>query len=487
MLFNSFEFLYFFILVTSLYFLLPHRYRWLLLLISSCYFYMRFVPVYILILAGTIIIDYFAGILLESPDRKNRKLILGISLMANIGILAVFKYYNFLCQNFNLLLHSLNSGEQLPYLNILLPIGLSFHTFQAMSYTIEVYRGNHKAERHFGIYALYVMFYPQLVAGPIERPQNILYQFYEKHEFDYKRVTDGVKLMVWGLIKKIVVADRLSVVVSHVFDNPDGHTGYSIIIATIFFSFQIYCDFSGYTDIAIGAAKVIGFKLMKNFNNPYNSRSVSEFWSKWHISLSTWFRDYLYIPLGGNRVTVPRWYMNLFIVFLISGLWHGANWTYIVWGALHGVYLIIGLITLKFRQQLIRKLNIAHLKRVFSILEILFTFFLVAFAWVFFRAKDMTTALALIKNSTYDLKISWHQLSQISITDYLGQTKGDFLLSICSIIILQCLLNLQSKKSLLTWINNQSTTLRWSIYSTAVFVIIFFVQSSSGQFIYFQF
>jgi alginate O-acetyltransferase complex protein AlgI len=487
MLFNSFEFLYFFILVTSLYFLLPHRYRWLLLLISSCYFYMRFVPVYILILAGTIIIDYFAGILLESPDRKNRKLILGISLMANIGILAVFKYYNFLCQNFNLLLHSLNSGEQLPYLNILLPIGLSFHTFQAMSYTIEVYRGNHKAERHFGIYALYVMFYPQLVAGPIERPQNILYQFYEKHEFDYKRVTDGVKLMVWGLIKKIVVADRLSVVVSHVFDNPDGHTGYSIIIATIFFSFQIYCDFSGYTDIAIGAAKVIGFKLMKNFNNPYNSRSVSEFWSKWHISLSTWFRDYLYIPLGGNRVTVPRWYMNLFIVFLISGLWHGANWTYIVWGALHGVYLIIGLITLKFRQQLIRKLNIAHLKRVFSILEILFTFFLVAFAWVFFRAKDMTTALALIKNSTHDLKISWHQLSQISITDYLGQTKGDFLLSICSIIILQCLLNLQSKKSLLTWINNQSTTLRWSIYSTAVFVIIFFVQSSSGQFIYFQF
>jgi alginate O-acetyltransferase complex protein AlgI len=445
------------------------------------------VPVYILILAGTIIIDYFAGILLESPDRKNRKLILGISLMANIGILAVFKYYNFLCQNFNLLLHSLNSGEQLPYLNILLPIGLSFHTFQAMSYTIEVYRGNHKAERHFGIYALYVMFYPQLVAGPIERPQNILYQFYEKHEFDYKRVTDGVKLMVWGLIKKIVVADRLSVVVSHVFDNPDGHTGYSIIIATIFFSFQIYCDFSGYTDIAIGAAKVIGFKLMKNFNNPYNSRSVSEFWSKWHISLSTWFRDYLYIPLGGNRVTVPRWYMNLFIVFLISGLWHGANWTYIVWGALHGVYLIIGLITLKFRQQLIRKLNIAHLKRVFSILEILFTFFLVAFAWVFFRAKDMTTALALIKNSTHDLKISWHQLSQISITDYLGQTKGDFLLSICSIIILQCLLNLQSKKSLLTWINNQSTTLRWSIYSTAVFVIIFFVQSSSGQFIYFQF
>jgi alginate O-acetyltransferase complex protein AlgI len=448
---------------------------------------MRFVPVYILILAGTIIIDYFAGILLESPDRKNRKLILGISLMANIGILAVFKYYNFLCQNFNLLLHSLNSGEQLPYLNILLPIGLSFHTFQAMSYTIEVYRGNHKAERHFGIYALYVMFYPQLVAGPIERPQNILYQFYEKHEFDYKRVTDGVKLMVWGLIKKIVVADRLSVVVSHVFDNPDGHTGYSIIIATIFFSFQIYCDFSGYTDIAIGAAKVIGFKLMKNFNNPYNSRSVSEFWSKWHISLSTWFRDYLYIPLGGNRVTVPRWYMNLFIVFLISGLWHGANWTYIVWGALHGVYLIIGLITLKFRQQLIRKLNIAHLKRVFSILEILFTFFLVAFAWVFFRAKDMTTALALIKNSTHDLKITWHQLSQISITDYLGQTKGDFLLSICSIIILQCLLNLQSKKSLLTWINNQSTTLRWSIYSTAVFVIIFFVQSSSGQFIYFQF
>ena len=293
MLFNSLHFLVFFVVVTTTYFVIPHKYRWFLLLASSCYFYMAFVPIYILILGFTIVIDYFAGILIENTKGKKKRLFLIASLIANIGVLAVFKYYNFLNDNLNILLHGIGYQNPIPHLSILLPIGLSFHTFQAMSYTIEVYHGKQKAERHFGIYSLYVMFYPQLVAGPIERPQNLLHQFYEKHYFDYQRVTDGLKLMAWGLFKKVIIADRLATVVDNVYNNPLEHTGLSFIIATIFFSFQIFCDFSGYSDMAIGAAQVMGFKLMKNFDRPYHSKSIHEFWGRWHISLSTWFKDYL--------------------------------------------------------------------------------------------------------------------------------------------------------------------------------------------------
>ena len=312
---------------------------------------MAFVPVYILILGFTIIIDYFAGILLEKTDGKNRRYWLIASLVANIGVLAVFKYYNFLNNNLSELLSSLGYQNTIHNLNILLPIGLSFHTFQAMSYTIEVYRGRQKAERHFGIYALYVMFYPQLVAGPIERPQNLLHQFYEKHEFDCNRVVEGLKIILWGLFMKIVIADRIAIYVNAVYNNSEQHSGKSLALATVFFAFQIYCDFAGYSNIAIGTAKVMGFKLMTNFNRPYFSRSISEFWKRWHISLSTWFRDYLYISLGGNRVSIPRWYLNLFLVFTISGLWHGANWTYIIWGSLNGFYLVFAIITEKWRKR----------------------------------------------------------------------------------------------------------------------------------------
>ncbi|OFZ56311.1 MAG: alginate O-acetyltransferase, partial [Bacteroidetes bacterium RIFCSPHIGHO2_02_FULL_44_7] len=319
MLFNSLQFLIFFPTVTTLYFILPHRFRWFLLLIASCIFYMAFIPAYILILLVTIVVDYIAGILIEKSQGKKRKLYLLISIVANIGFLAFFKYYNFASTNLTELAQFLHWNYSVPVLSIILPIGLSFHTFQAMSYTIEVYRGKQVAERHFGIYALYVLFYPQLVAGPIERPQNLLHQFREEHSFDYRRVTDGLKLMLWGLFKKVVIADRAAVFVDTVFNSPGDFQGVSFIIAAALFSFQIYCDFSGYSDIAIGAAQVMGFKLMDNFNRPYFSKSIAEFWKRWHISLSTWFKDYLYIPLGGNRVGKPRWYFNLFFVFLLSG------------------------------------------------------------------------------------------------------------------------------------------------------------------------
>src|SRR6185437_1472294 len=291
MLFNSFAFLVFFIIVTSVYFLLPHKYRWVWLLAASCYFYMAFVPVYILILGGTIVIDYFAGIWISKSEGKRRKMFLVLSLISNIGVLAVFKYYNFLNENLTFLLHGAGFQNPIPFLSIILPLGLSFHTFQAMSYTLEVYRGNQQVERHFGIYALYVMFYPQLVAGPIERPQNMLHQFHEKHEFDYDRLKSGIALMVWGLFKKMVIADRLGLFVNQAYDNAHEYQGIPLIIATFFFAFQIYCDFSGYSDIALGAARTIGFKLMLNFNYPFISTTVGDYLRRWHISLSTWFND----------------------------------------------------------------------------------------------------------------------------------------------------------------------------------------------------
>ena len=484
MLFNSFQFLLFFIVVTSLYFLLPYRRRWLLLLLSSCYFYMAFVPVYILILGFTIVIDYFAGIFIENAGGHKRKLFLTCSLIANIGVLVFFKYYRFLDDNLSYLLQHFHLGNPLPYLSILLPIGLSFHTFQAMSYTIEVYRGRQKAERNFGIYALYVMFYPQLVAGPIERPQNMLHQFYEKHDFDYGRVTSGLRLMAWGLFKKVVIADRLAILTDTVYNNPGRYNSLSLIIACVFFSFQIFCDFSGYSDMAIGAARVMGFKLMTNFNKPYHARSIGEFWKRWHISLSTWFRDYLYISLGGNRVSVPRWYFNLFVVFLVSGLWHGANWTFIVWGALHGFYLIFALLTRDIRG----KFNKFFLLDRLPYLSALTTFLLVTFAWIFFRADNVSSAFYIIKSifsGIPDLihKIRTHQ----SVFQFMGLVPGELILAVGSIFFLELVHYYQDKWHLTNLLARQPFYLRWTVYYAMVMAIFFLGVFENRQFIYFQF
>lgn len=484
MLFNSLHFLLFFIIVTSLYFALPHNRRWLLLLISSCYFYMAFVPIYIIILGGTIVIDYFAGIFIEKSEGKRRKLFLVASLVANIGVLAVFKYYNFINENLSFLLHGFGASNPIPYLSILLPVGLSFHTFQAMSYTIEVYRGHQKAERHFGIYSLYVMFYPQLVAGPIERPQNMLHQFREKYDFDYDRVMSGLRLMAWGLFKKVVIADRLAIAVDTVFNNPEQHNSLSLIIATVFFTFQIFCDFSGYSDMALGAARIMGFKLMTNFDKPYQSKSVHEFWKRWHISLSTWFKDYLYITLGGNRVTVPRWYLNLFIVFLVSGLWHGANWTFVIWGALHGFYLVFGLITQKYRDRFNQVLRIDKA----PIISTISTFVLVAFAWIFFRANSVDSAFYIVKHMFTGIPDVVHQLvNNQPVLESMGLKKNDFALSILLIIFLETVHYVQGKKSLSDIFVQKPAYVRWAVYYGVILAIIFLGVFENRQFIYFQF
>jgi len=357
---------------------------------------MAFIPAYILILGFTIVIDYFAGIWLEKAKDKKRKYFLIVSLIANIGVLAIFKYYNFINENLSAFLSSFGYTNFIPNLRIILPIGLSFHTFQAMSYTIEVYRGNQKAEHNFGIYALYVMFYPQLVAGPIERPQNLIHQFYEKHYFNYERVVGGLKLMLWGFFMKIVIADRLAIYVDAVYNNSEQHSGITLLFATIFYAFQIYCDFAGYSNIAIGAAKVMGFNLMTNFNRPYFSTSVSEFWKRWHISLSSWFKDYLYFSLGGNRVSIPRWYFNLLIVFVISGLWHGANWTFIIWGALNGVYLVFAIVTEKWSKRISKILFLDRMPFFNRVLQVLTTFILICFSWIFFRANNTNEAFSIV-------------------------------------------------------------------------------------------
>jgi alginate O-acetyltransferase complex protein AlgI len=392
MLFNSLDFLVFFPVVTLIYFLLPHKLRWVHLLAASCYFYMSFIPAYILILGFTISIDYIAGMLIEGSSGRRRRLFLVISLFSNIGVLALFKYADFLIGQGNFILHAVHSAKLLPLQHIILPIGLSFHTFQAMSYTIEIYRGNQRAERHFGLYALYVMFYPQLVAGPIERPSGLLRQLRERHYFNWVALGSGLRLMLWGFFKKLVIADRVSGYVNYAYAHVNHLSSAYVVLAVILFSFQIYCDFSGYSDIAIGAARTMGFSLTTNFNRPYFSTGLREFWTRWHISLSTWFRDYLYIPLGGNRVRHGRKYLNILIVFLLSGLWHGASWNFVVWGAVHGVMMLCVVVYADLRGR--RRGDAAGWPG--KAAGLVATFSLVTLAWVFFRCVDMGEAMNIL-------------------------------------------------------------------------------------------
>ncbi|GGB16546.1 MBOAT family O-acyltransferase [Puia dinghuensis] len=496
MLFNSLEFLIFFPVVTLLFFLIPHSWRSFHLLVASCIFYMAFIPVYILILFFTIIIDYVAGIMIAKASGRKRKYYLVMSLIANIGVLSIFKYFNFFIDNINTLFHIAHlTTYSLPFLNIILPIGLSFHTFQAMSYTIEVYRGHQQPEKNFVTYALYVMFYPQLVAGPIERPQNIIHQLHEKKRFDYYEATEGLKMMMWGMFKKVVIADRLAKVTSPVFNDAHHYSPTALLLAAFFFSFQIYCDFSGYSDIAIGAARVMGIKLMTNFNKPYRSKNVAEFWRRWHISLSTWFRDYLYISLGGNRVSVPRWYFNLFFVFLVSGFWHGANWTFVVWGALHGFYLIFAIVTQKMRARLNHLTLLDRHPRLLGVLQMITTFCLVLVAWVFFRANTIHDAFYILGRFPVALADIGHWLIRAhfstesfkSLIGFMPVFVIDIQLSFLLIALLQGIEWVQTHKDLSALIRQRPIYIRWTLYYLMIAVIIFLGVYENRQFIYFQF
>ena len=479
MLFNSFAFLIFFPLVTLVYFLLAHKYRWLWLLIMSCVFYMFFIPKYIIILFVTITIDYWAGIKIANSTGKVRKRYLIISIVSTILVLAIFKYANFFNSNVGALASLLGWNYSLTSLKIILPIGLSFHTFQSLSYVVEVYRGNYKPEKHFGIYSLYVMFYPQLVAGPIERPQNVLYQFYEKHKPEYKNISSGLKLMAWGFFKKLVIADRLAAVINPVYNHPAHYSGGTLFFVTLLFAQQIYCDFSGYSDIAIGVARIMGFRLMKNFDCPYFSKSISEFWTRWHISLSTWFRDYVYIPLGGSRVVMWRWYYNLMITFLLSGLWHGANWTFVVWGGLNGLYLVIEAHTKPWRKKVTEMIRFNRFPKIHYLLQVLVTVLLISLAWVFFRANSSSDALYIVS------KIFHSNIFDINFSSFIDPLT----LTLCLgfILVLEIVQGLHKRYNVIKIIAGRPLYLRLGIYTLFLLVILNFGIFSSAGFIYFQF
>ncbi|MBU0467761.1 MAG: MBOAT family protein, partial [Candidatus Omnitrophica bacterium] len=410
--FNSIQFLIFFPIVAIIYFLIHQKYRWIFLLTASYYFYMCWEPGYLLLIILSTLIDYYAGIMMgKQADKSKRKKYLILSLLTNLGLLAIFKYYNFFNQSLGILFSYSHIDYKVSSLNLLLPVGISFYTFQTLSYSIDVYRGAKAPEKHLGMFALYVAFFPQLVAGPIERSTRLLPQFYKKFQFDYDRVVSGLRLMLWGMFKKVVIADRLAIFVDKIYYKPEAYTGVELNLATIFFAFQIYCDFSGYSDIAIGSAKVLGFDLMKNFNKPYFARSISDFWSRWHISLTTWFKDYLYIPLGGNKVSSKRFYLNVLVVFILSGLWHGANWTFVIWGFLHALYYIISKLTKSFRDLFIRFVKLNKLPVIHAFIQMVFTFMLVCFSWIFFRANCLKDAIYIYSHLFYKLDKSFVVLS----------------------------------------------------------------------------
>ena len=392
MLFNSIEFMLFFPAVAVLYFALPYAYRWGLLLVASYVFYMAWNPFYLILILLSTVVDFMAGLKMEGcTTQQQTRRWLYVSLAVNLGLLFSFKYLNFAGEVLRDVLGLTGMAVEIPYSNLLLPVGISFYTFQTLSYTIEVYKGNQKPIHHLGHFALYVSFFPQLVAGPIERPQHLLPQLMQRYDFDYARIVSGLRLIFWGLFKKVVIADRLAVIVNAVYMEPERYPGSILMLATVFFAFQIYCDFSGYTDIAIGSARVFGIDLMKNFNRPYLATSIADFWRRWHISLSTWFRDYVYYSLGGNQGTQRKWVFALLATFLLSGLWHGANWTYVVWGLLHVSYYLAE--CLLGRNDTQSKRDPVGLLRYG---KIALTFTLVCLAWIFFRAETVGDAWFIV-------------------------------------------------------------------------------------------
>jgi len=477
MLFNSFEFTIFFLIITLCFFLLPYRWRLWLLLAGSYYFYMRWEWAFIFLIIGQTLINYFCGLkIAENMDKAQRAFWLAPALIASLSTLFFFKYYNFANDSIKVVFQAMGVSYLIPHLNIILPVGISFYTFQALGYTIDVYLNRCQVERNFGRFALFVSFFPQLVAGPIERSGNLLKQFKQEKQFDFHRLCEGGKLIVWGLFKKVVIADRLAIYVNSVYANPDYYSGVSLALATYFFAFQIYCDFSGYSDIAIGAARIMGYDLMQNFRLPYLAESIADFWQRWHISLSTWFRDYLYIPLGGNQIGAGRWLINIYAVFLISGLWHGAQWTFVVWGGLHGTFYMLESFAGRIQNKYLPGLFDSNYA--IKAIKIITTFHLVVFAWIFFRAGSVSDAWLII-----------HRIFTGPFLPFFpGSSQLTTLISICLIgsLLLVQLLQYHGKLSLYFSPSQLCQKIRWTGYLGMILGIALLGKSSS-EFIYFQF
>ncbi len=481
--FNSFEFLIFFPIVFIFNYAVPTKYRFIPLLIASYYFYMSWNPELVFLILFTTAVSYFSGILMGNKPQK-RKLWLIISIISSLSVLFFFKYYNFLAGGVSSLVSLFAKGTDFTIEGLLLPVGISFYTFQTLSYSIDVYRGNLLAEKNFFYYALFVSFFPQLVAGPIERPENLLPQLKEEHKINHSDIAIGAKRALTGFFKKVVVADIAAGYVNGVFNAPSDASGSSVLVASVLFAVQIYCDFSGYTDIAIGCARMMGYRLMQNFDRPYGAENIKDFWARWHISLTSWFKDYLYIPLGGNRKGKARQYINLFIVFLVSGLWHGADMTFVIWGALHGVYRVVGMLTAKKRDALYEKLHLDITSFPVRLFRRIITFCLVCFAWIFFRANNTDELMILLKN----LFTNFGGLSFIS---EMGITVTGALVLVISFVILSMLDRRYSLPDK-AYVDKGGAEIRsgataYLIWAVAIAWMILLAGDGASSFIYFQF
>lgn len=462
MLFNSWQYALFFPIVFALYWGMPHRFRVPVILVASYWFYMSWNVKYVVLILFTTCISYAAALLIEKYTRV-RKLILMITLLSCLGVLFVFKYFNFFAGAMSDLLAMFSLKLHPVTLKLLLPVGISFYTFQTLGYVIDVYRGTTKPERNFWVYAAFISYFPQLVAGPIERTNNLMPQIKAHHEFNYAQAVYGVKLMTWGFFKKLCIADVLAVYVDKVFADLHSYSSFSLMLSVLFFTMQIYCDFSGYSDIARGCSKMLGIDLMENFRSPYLSPSIREFWSRWHISLSTWFRDYVYIPLGGNRCGKFRHNINLMITFIVSGLWHGASWTFAVWGAVHGLAQVIE--------------NAVSPRRTGSILRVVCTFAFVSLAWVFFRAQSLSDAVYVL----------WHMFGG---TDglKLGMNRTAKIAALIPLVILFVNECISLKSDAVNFLNGQNFAVRWMAYLAIGLMVIFFSPKDiATEFVYFQF
>ena len=489
MLFNSVSFLIFFPIVVMGYFLIPEKLKNHWLLIASYYFYMSWQPVYALLILFSTVTTYYCAVLIDkAKTARYKKVCLGANIVVNIAILCYFKYFNFIVESLLAVFPNLSIA---PNNNLLAVVGISFYTFQSLGYSIDVYRGDVEKAKDFFTYALFVSFFPQLVAGPIERSKNLLPQLYKSYKFDYNRVTDGLVLMAWGFFKKLVISDGAALIVNAVYNDVTKYTGIQLVMATVLFAFQIYCDFSGYSDIAIGAANVMGFKLMRNFNHPYFSQNVTQFWRNWHISLSTWFMDYIYIPLGGSRKGKIRTYINLLVTFMVSGLWHGASWNFVIWGAINGAYNVIHKALFGKREKKLRDAakNGTAIKTnpLVAVVKAIGTFLLIDFTWIYFRANTLADA-------TYVLKNLFTDVSQWFSTGYFQtamETIGFYTNN--GVAILYCILFMfavelwEGKSTITNRLNKANVLVRWGFYYTIILLIIFFGYFGQSQFIYFQF
>ena len=499
MVFNSSSFLIFFPIVVLVYFVIPGKIRYIWLLIASYYFYMSWNAKYAILIGFSTIITYLSGLCIDwingsGADNKVKvkKIVVAASFGINILILVVFKYSGFILDSLNVVLRE--SGIrvlEMPF-DIVLPVGISFYTFQALSYTMDVYRGDISAEKNILKYALFVSFFPQLVAGPIERSINLISQINQmpRTKINYERIVNGLIIMVWGFFLKLVIADRIAILVNTVFDRYYMYGTVELVAAAMGFALQIYCDFSSYSTIAIGASQIMGITLMENFNVPYFSRSIKEFWRRWHISLSTWFKDYLYIPLGGNRCSKGRAYLNLMIVFLVSGLWHGANWTFVIWGGVHGLYQIIGQETRCIKDKINKKIQTKTECVSYKLIQMIITFFLVDFAWIFFRADSIGDAAKYIYRIFTKLNL-W-VLGDGSLYNIgLNQQEIHLLIIAVAILVIVDYIRYKKNQRLDIFLSGQCIWFRWLVIFFLLFSTIIFgvygPEFDSSQFIYFQF